>query len=112
MENLVFKKKKLPDKLIIIGVEWKIVYDNHNAFGCFYFDTATIHINKLLNLNKKLSILYHEVCEIILCTLALQFKKAYEGYICEKDMLFVLNHTELRNFTNELSSVITQINNF
>ncbi len=78
----------------------------------FYFDTAIIHINKLLNLDKKLSILYHEVCEIILCTLALQFKKVYEGYVCEKDMLFVLNHTDLRNFTNELSAVMQQINYF
>mgnify|MGYP001015477062 CR=1 FL=1 len=35
MNNLLAKRKNLPDKLIIMGIEWKIVYDKHNDFGCF-----------------------------------------------------------------------------
>jgi hypothetical protein len=102
-------KMQIPKTLIIGGVTWTVVIKKDSPGGSFRWHKQEIGIGRDCTMDRKITILVHEVAEIILTNNIMRYQKCLDGEMNNGDFLFVFNHDQFGIFTEELSGVLKQI---
>jgi len=99
---------KFPKTIIIGGIPWKIVFDKKTDGGEFYWKKHLIKIDKTYSVERKFSVLIHEICEVIFVNNLMRYQKSLSE-VSNGDYLFSFDHDRFEIFSDELSGILRQL---
>lgn len=100
-------KLKLPKKITIGDVVWKVKYNKKEAGGSFGYEDHTINIGTKHLKNQPsrvLSVIIHELMEII----CIENDTRYDKRHAEMDFIFVYDHQQHTDIVSRLSGLLNE----
>jgi len=102
---------RFPQKVLIGGVNYKIVFDPKVNGGEFYWSKHLIKVEKGLSNERQFAILLHEICEVITVDNFMRYQKCVDGGIHNGDYIFNFKHDAFEIFTSTLAGVLYPLTN-